>query len=35
MTKIQQAWPSWSGRAKDFNQMLSILEYSHPYKDLF
>jgi hypothetical protein len=35
VTKIQQAWPSWSGRAKDFNRMLSILEYPHPYKNLF
>jgi hypothetical protein len=35
MAKIQQAWPSWSGRTKDFNVMLSIPEYSHPYKNLF
>jgi hypothetical protein len=35
IAKIQQAWPSWSGRAKDFNVMLSMPEYSHPYKNLF
>jgi hypothetical protein len=35
MTKIQQEWPKWSGRAKDFNRMLSIPEYPHPYRNLF
>jgi hypothetical protein len=32
---IQQEWPRWSGRAKDFNRMLSIPDYPHPYRNLF